>query len=172
MLKCNECGAEYVEGALYCVECGVFLMAESEAEDFESTVQIPAAPSNGTERTVPFERRPGFGSRPEQVLFMISNSGRRVAFELNEKIQIGREDPGKEIWPELDLTPDKGLECGVSRRHALLKASEEGAVLVDLGSTNGTQVNNEHLSPEKPHPLKNGDHIRLGGLLIQIFFES
>lgn len=173
MQKCNACGKEYIEGALYCEECGVFLLAETEEEDIESTarVSIPK-PSNGSDSTLPFEHQVGFGPQPNKVLFTITSSGRRVALELGGEIRIGRVDPGQEIWPELDLTPDQGYECGVSRCHAILQPSAKGVELVDCGSTNGTQLNNEHLNPEQPHPLKNGDHIKLGGLLIQVFFES
>lgn len=173
MQKCNTCGSEYIEGALYCGECGVFLLAETEQKDIESTAHVPIPnPINGSDPTCPFEEQAGFGTRPSRVLFTITSSGRRIALELDEEIRIGRVDAGQEIWPEVDLTPDQGFECGVSRCHALLQPSAQGVELVDCGSTNGTQLNNQHLNPEQPHPLKNGDHIKLGGLLIQVFFES
>ena len=173
MQICNTCGSEYIEGALYCGECGVFLLAETEQADTESTTHDPIPnPINGSEPTCPFEEQASSGTRPNRVLFTITSSGRRIALELDEEIRIGRVDAGQEIWPELDLTPDQGFECGVSRRHALLQPSAQGVELVDCGSTNGTQLNNQHLNPEQPHPLKNGDHIKLGGLLIQVFFKS
>jgi hypothetical protein len=170
---CNACGNEYIEGALYCGECGVYLLAEAEEEDIESTARflIPK-PTNGADSTLPFEQQDGFEAQPDKVLFTITSSGRRVALELGKEIRIGRVDPGQEIWPELDLTPDQGYECGVSRCHAILQPSAMGVELVDCGSTNGTQLNSQHLNPEQPRLLKNGDHIKLGGLLIQVFFES
>ncbi len=173
MQKCNTCGNEYIEGALYCSECGVFLLAKTEPEEFESKAQAPIPkPINGSDPTRPFEQQDGFATRPNRVLISITSTGRRVALELGEEIRIGRVDPGQEFWPELDLTPDQGFECGVSRCHALLQPTAKGVELVDCGSTNGTQLNNQHLNPEQPHPLKNGDHVKLGGLLIQVFFES
>ena len=173
MQKCNTCGNEYIEGALYCGECGVFLLTETEEEDIESTARFPIPkPINGSDPTHPFEEQVGFGTQPNRVLFTITSSGRRVALELGEEIRIGRVDAGQEIWPELDLTPDQGFERGVSRCHALLQSSAQGIELIDCGSTNGTQLNNQHLNPKQPHPLNNGDRIKLGGLLIQVFFES
>lgn len=173
MQKCNNCGDEYIEGALYCGECGVFLLSEAKEEDIELTAQVPFSnPINGSDPTCPFEQRVGFDTLPNRVLFTITSTGRRVALELGEEIRIGRVDPVQEIWPELDLTPDQGFECGVSRCHALVQPSAQGIELVDCGSTNGTQINNQHLNPKQPHPLKNGDHIKLGGLLIQVYFES
>jgi len=172
MPKCESCDSDYIEGALYCQECGAYLLADSERE-IETTVQISTSePLNGKQSTRPIDGRTGFGDQPERILFMISTSGRRIAKELSNQIRIGRSDPGKEIFPELDLTADEGFECGVSRRHALIQASENGIALVDLGSTNGTLVNRQQVNPERPFPLSNGDHIQLGGLILQIFFEK
>ncbi len=172
MPKCESCDTEYVEGALYCLECGVYLLADDE-NDIETTIQIPASePLNGKQPTRPIDGRLGFGDQPDRILFMISTSGRRVSKEMGKEINIGRSDPSKEIYPEIDLTPDEGFECGVSRQHALVKASEKGVALVDLGSTNGTLVNRQQVDPERPFPLTNGDHIQLGSLMLQIFFEK
>jgi len=172
MPKCESCDSDYVEGALYCQECGAYLLSDDE-NNIETTVQIPASePLNGKQPTRPIDGRLGFGDQPDKILVMISTSGRRVAKELGKEIKIGRSDPGKEIYPEIDLTPDEGFECGVSRQHALIKTSEKGIAIFDLGSTNGTLVNRQQVNPEQPFPLNNGDHIQLGGLILQIFFEK
>lgn len=47
----------------------------------------------------------------------------------------------------------------VSRRHAEFRRTEEGYLVVDLGSSNGTWVNNQRV---QRHLLQTGDHIRLG----------
>jgi ABC-type multidrug transport system ATPase subunit/predicted component of type VI protein secretion system len=49
---------------------------------------------------------------------------------------------------------------GVSRQHAQVRRSDGGYVLEDLGSANGTFVNNERLSAARV--LKPGDTVRLG----------
>lgn len=173
MPKCNACGIKYIEGALYCNECGIFLLADHEARESKSIEKVPdEKPVNGSKLTLTFEGRRDFGTQANRVLFMITSSGRKVALELEKEIRIGREDPSEEIWPDLDLTPDQGFECGVSRCHARLQTSSDGIELVDLGSKNGTQLNNQPLDPKQPHPLKNGDEIQLGELLLQVFFES
>ena len=46
-----------------------------------------------------------------------------------------------------------------SRRHAAIQQDDEGYLLVDLNSTNGTFVNNE---PVQQHRLMAGDRIRIG----------
>ncbi len=60
------------------------------------------------------------------------------------------------------LVPDKT----VSRTHARLEVSEgDGSVAVeDLGSTNGTQVNDERLLPHVLRSLADGDRLRFGSV--------
>jgi pSer/pThr/pTyr-binding forkhead associated (FHA) protein len=41
----------------------------------------------------------------------------------------------------------------------------------DLGSTNGTLLNGERLSPYIPEILKDGDQLQLGKLLIEVCLE-
>jgi serine/threonine protein kinase len=48
----------------------------------------------------------------------------------------------------------------VSRRHARVDCREDGAYIVDLGSTNGTAVNGHMI--RGPTPLRHGDLVRLG----------
>ncbi len=47
-----------------------------------------------------------------------------------------------------------------SRRHCALRLTPDGLVLVDLGSANGTHVNGERLTGERP--LAAGDRVRIG----------
>jgi diguanylate cyclase (GGDEF)-like protein len=63
----------------------------------------------------------------------------------------------------------RGADCGifiddhsVSRRHARIEPTDEGHVAVDLGSTNGTYVNNV---PASNLPLKDGDYLRVGNCI-------
>jgi DNA-binding winged helix-turn-helix (wHTH) protein len=51
----------------------------------------------------------------------------------------------------------------VSRRHARLVVDPKGALLEDLGSKNGTYVNDRRVSG--PMPIVDGDQVRIGSLL-------
>ena len=51
----------------------------------------------------------------------------------------------------------------VSRRHARITLDPSGATVEDLGSKNGTYVNNSRI--EAPTPVADGDQIRIGSLL-------
>ncbi len=56
-----------------------------------------------------------------------------------------------------------------SRRHALLEITEGGLVITDLGSTNGTYLNNRLLSPyERRAPLQNGTFISIGETQLRV----
>lgn len=53
----------------------------------------------------------------------------------------------------------------VSRTHARLEASDEGAVSVeDFSSTNGTRINGERLMPHALRPLADGDRVEFGSV--------
>jgi pSer/pThr/pTyr-binding forkhead associated (FHA) protein len=116
--------------------------------------------------------RLGFGIKADRIIFVIPSTGRRMKLDLGREVSIGRVDSRQGIWPEVDLTVDEGVDSGVSRRHALVRNSDEGVVIVDLGSTNGTRVNDKKLPPERPHPLNNGDTVRFGQLLVQVYFAA
>ncbi|MBA2339360.1 MAG: FHA domain-containing protein, partial [Pyrinomonadaceae bacterium] len=60
----------------------------------------------------------------------------------------------------------------VSRRHAEIKRGENGFMLADLGSFNGTLLNNQRITA--PTPLFDGDQIQLGtgGPLLRLIASS
>jgi hypothetical protein len=78
-------------------------------------------------------------------------------------VRIGRASASRGISPEIDLTGPP-LDPAVSHLHAQLLRHEEGWVVVDLGSANGTRLNDaeEPLEAETEIPVKQGDRIHLG----------
>lgn len=57
----------------------------------------------------------------------------------------------------------------VSRHHARIERREGARVLVDLGSTNGTEVNGRRV---REHVLRSGDHVRLGQVVLKYLSGS
>ena len=55
-------------------------------------------------------------------------------------------------------------DTGASRRHAEIRRQGGDFVIVDLGSTNGTLVND---SPVAEHRLENGDRITIGRTVLE-----
>ena len=64
--------------------------------------------------------------------------------------------PGTEFVVECDIVLG---DPNVSRRHAELRRTEEGIVVTDLGSTNGTRVNG---TPVRERQLDSGDEVTVG----------
>ena len=79
---------------------------------------------------------------------------------------MGREDPVSGVFPDIDLDPHGGHESGVGRRHAQLIWQGGQVCLEDLDSVNGTAVNRQRLAPRQPQPLKDGDEVRLGKMIL------
>jgi serine/threonine-protein kinase len=75
---------------------------------------------------------------------------------------VGRADPHSNIFPEIDLSRfDR--ETKVSRRHARIWCEGDTFLVEDLGSVNGTVINDSvRLAPRQPRVLDSGDKIRLG----------
>jgi hypothetical protein len=71
---------------------------------------------------------------------------------------------GRDVTNEVILA-----DAEISRRHARLTETRSGYVLEDLGSTNGTYVNEERLSG--PRILIPGDEIALGNHVVLTFEE-
>ena len=75
---------------------------------------------------------------------------------------VGRTDPLSNIFPEVDLSRFDPL-TKVSRRHARIWREGEAFMVEDLGSVNGTVINDMiRLEPRQPRALDSGDRIRMG----------
>ena len=95
-------------------------------------------------------------------------SGREVRLPEISAIYLGRRDAGRNIYPHVDFTREKGAEMGVSRRHARIHQTDSGPFIEDLGSTNGTVVNQHTLVPFTLFPIEHGDVLELGQLKLVV----
>lgn len=90
--------------------------------------------------------------RPALIIMSGQTVGERVSVQGN--VLIGR-DPAAQL-----VLPDPG----VSFRHAYIEDRGGSWVLIDLDSTNGTEVNGERASER---PLEHGDKLRCGTTLVR-----
>lgn len=121
-------------------------------------------------------RRPGRGAQPEfasssDATGMHPASERLVDLgdEFEPRLLVDRAT-GHESGTAYDLTNGATLGRGdveirlddpfASSRHARITRQGHVVVIEDLGSTNGTYLNEEQLTG--PQPLHPGDHIRIG----------
>ncbi len=81
---------------------------------------------------------------------------------------IGRKYPLDKVQTTIGRGPDNGMVCdmdNVSRTHCKIYAGAGGSYIEDMGSTNGTFVNDEELTARRK--LCNGDFIKVGGVIFK-----
>jgi diguanylate cyclase (GGDEF)-like protein len=72
-----------------------------------------------------------------------------------------------------DLGADISIgETAISRKHTEFFLSPTGVQVRDLGSTNGTFINDSKLLKDTYHPLKDGDLVRCGSTLLKFLKEG
>ncbi len=136
MEQCPACGAQALEGGV-CAECGA--TAEGATASFEVVSEIPEAS---------YESEVGVAEVPVLIVRKGVEVGERFYLEL-PKITIGR-DPESDIFLN-DVT--------VSRVHAVLHVSGGEVRLEDVGSLNGTYVNDVIVTDAT---LRSGDSVQIG----------
>ena len=98
-------------------------------------------------------------------------SGQILPLADRTEFTLGRSAEGQPIVPDVDLSPYNAYANGVSRLHAVLKLIKDQIVLVDLGSSNGTYLNGNRLSPYVETSVAHGDVVYLGKLKMQLLIE-
>ena len=168
-MVCAACGWDEYNGALFCSKCTSPLFDKTKPAAEVKTKPVAAPRKVGS---------PLIGQRvgrdtplAQRVTFVFPDSDRRVTLELKQRITIGRADAAGGYYPDLDLEKYMGAQSGVSRNHAMIEITHRGIVLTDLGSTNGTRLNNFDLPSDLAYALSDGDQIYFGHLLVHILLE-
>ena len=98
-------------------------------------------------------------------------TGTAFFFSTGDETTIGRADPVTGILPDVDLTSVDNNRS-VSRRHAkVIRANDEYHVLEEVGTVNGTYVNDQRIPTGVPVTLHNGDLIKIGLISMKAVFE-
>jgi hypothetical protein len=77
---------------------------------------------------------------------------------------VGRRNEASGVHPDIDLSGDPE-DTGISRRHAMFVRAGDGSLsVVDVGSANGTTLNDDvtPMAPDTPVIVTDGDCIHLG----------
>jgi len=103
---------------------------------------------------------PDFLVSHRAAIVVLSGDAAGNEFTLDQpKVSIGR-------GPDVDLAFE---DSAMSREHVVLEFSDGGFRIRDLGSTNGTQVNDEVI---KARNLDHGDRLRIGEHVFQFILEK
>jgi CheY-like chemotaxis protein len=105
---------------------------------------------------------------PWVIEFRVVGTPNIIKIRVADEMLMGRPDPKNAIAPEIDLIPYGGHNLGVSRRHALIRTVNNRITIEDLGSANGTFINEHALESGKEYRIRDRDIIRLGHMRLQV----
>ena len=137
---CGFCGGRIAADDVFCAHCG----AKQPLASINSSALLPS-------------------QRPTAKLVVAGTTELDASFLLQKDSNLlGRTDPHSNIFPEIDLSRFDP-ETKVSRRHARIWLEGETFLVEDLGSVNGTVINDSvRLAPRQPRVLDSGDKLRVG----------
>lgn len=167
-IVCPNCHHQEPEGAFFCSECGTKLIAE----DGLSTAAIRSADSTITQSGKAPTPPPPIQTSDALISLHIVRTGQILPLLGREEFTIGRVSQGQTIFPDVDLTPYEAYSQGVSRLHATIIIDDDEISVKDLGSSNGTRINNEKIPPHKHITISHGDVITLGRFKIQALIHQ
>jgi hypothetical protein len=167
MPTCPSCGYDNTIDAVVCVKCSVPLVSKT-TRLVQTTLEIP---DNIVSARRFFPKQTGtLGGT--SIALHIDESQEPVILEVVRQAILGRFEANSRSQPRVDLTPFGAYEKGVSRLHAIIRRTENGLMIEDLASTNGSALNDIPLDPYIPKPLKSGDQLKLSKLGIEIRFKD
>jgi len=98
-------------------------------------------------------------------------TGTAFFFSSGDETTIGRADPVTGILPDIDLT-SVDVNRSVSRRHAkIIRSGSEYMVLEEVGTVNGTYVNDQRIPTGIPVTMHNGDLVKIGLISMKAVFD-
>src|SRR6185437_16886865 len=151
-------GHENPDGSMFCDQCGEALDAAPVASAASAPAPYDAAPDAAPQAA----GMAAPAATATTARLVIKDDGAEFPLAGKSEYLVGREDPVSNIYPDIDLTPHKGEEYGVSRMHAKIYAQGSQFLIEDLNSTNSTYLNRQKLPAKTPTPIKDGDEVRFG----------
>lgn len=187
MVTCPNCGHSNRSGILFCEYCAhavdkkathtTNIVRPKELNRSRNFITESLGDTARLSDTTPYAETLPLGDVPipEQDFFVIlyvKDATDPIIVPSSDKVILGRMDLDGDQLPDVDFTVYGALKRGVSRIHAAIERDGNGLVVVDLGSINGTYLNNRRLIQYDPTPLRDGDEIRLGMLAMYCYFNT
>ncbi|OSO97327.1 phosphopeptide-binding protein [Cylindrospermopsis raciborskii CENA303] len=178
---CPSCGANVQADAAFCGQCGYNLVSTPievpplvTPDPLEISTQSPCSVPPTLVSTAPDPGPPVkvLKTQLQQVVGRLFHLQGNQEVELPQNlsvIHIGK--PNDRIPPDIDVAGFSNSEI-VSRIHADIRVEGDAYYIEDVGSSNGTYINNLPLLPGNRHRLRPGDRISLGkGDLVTFLFQ-
>ena len=160
-ITCPTCGYTNIAGSAFCENCGSQLS--------QPPMPLQEVPAIAPAPVLPRQPEPVIGVPVVAIRgsLVIQSANATLTIPPGKQvIVLGREDPVSGVFPDIDLDPYGAQEEGVGRKHAQLVMRGGDICLEDLESVNGTVVNKQRLVPRQPQPIKDGDELRLGKMVM------
>jgi hypothetical protein len=166
----------------------VFTLSEHDAQRFEQAEQALISELRHVVREAAAERGWGLVGQPE-IEFEVDETLGRGRFQVRSSFvegegELAPRSPGggrgslvhlgdgrSFALTDASMTIGRLAECdlvlddaGASRQHASIRATDAGYLMTDLGSTNGTLVNDQ---PIQEHLLEDGDRVTIGETVLE-----
>ncbi|MFI1988739.1 FHA domain-containing protein [Actinoplanes sp. NPDC020271] len=158
--ECPNCATPRAGQARFCEDCG-YDYTSGKMPQLTEVLPEPVAPVGEWTATLIADAAYFALNEVDGVTFP-ADTGERIVTLAPPQVRIGRKSTTKGTSPEIDLAD---TDPGASHNHALLTLNTDGVWLVtDLGSTNGTYINEEDLplSAGQSRALKDGDQVHVG----------
>jgi hypothetical protein len=105
-------------------------------------------------------------AQAESTIVIVPPSGRQLTLPAEGEAVLGRLDATRGVFPNIDLTPEGGLEGGVSRRHA--RIHRQKSQYYRIWAAPMAPSSTDALTPYLPHPLHDSDELQLGRVRIRV----
>lgn len=103
-----------------------------------------------------------------RLVYLTNNTELELAVQA--EVKIGRVDPVNNVEPDIDLT-QIDTQLTTSRRHARILRRADGFYILEERATNGTFVNGQRISAERPLLIRSGDDIMFGAVRMRFLVD-
>jgi hypothetical protein len=165
-IACPTCQRPNVPQEVICYACGGLLHPEA---ILSRTNILPP-------KTGELQNDAYFGQEMALCLIPESNADSFILHpqKAGRELTVGRSEKHEYMAMDVDLEALNPIQYGVSRLHAALRydANSDTISVMDLGSTNGTFLNEQRLHANERRVIRNGDTIRFGRLSLRVVYRS
>jgi hypothetical protein len=168
---CPVCKTENDREAMVCGHCGARLEDASSDSGHKTRTTDMQAPTPEMIRDWSFKETVTPEVPDSGIAFYVEGRSIPAHIDTKGEFVLGRK-AGTTSEMLLDLAPFGGYSLGLSRRHAAIRPQGDGYEVLDLGSVNGTWLNEERLIPHKSYRLPNHSHLRLGRMRMLVLYQA
>lgn len=151
---CNNCGHKNPAGANFCSSCGAVL--ENGSAEPTTITFFPTVPSDPADEELAVSLDDMAG---DAVLVVKRGPNAGSRFALDKDVVTAGRHPDSDIFLD-DIT--------VSRRHVEIVRTDDGFLVRDAGSLNGTYLNRQRIDEAV---MANGDELQVGKFKL-FFFQG